>query len=78
MATDMIHHTLVPKHAKISESEKEKLFEKYTTSAKELPKILKNDPAIAKLSVKEGDIIKVERKSKTAGISFYYRVVMNE
>ena len=78
MATDMTHHTLVPKHTKISESEKEKLFEKYTTSARELPKILKNDPAIAKLSIKEGDIIKVERKSKTAGISFYYRVVMNE
>ena len=78
MATDMTHHTLVPKHTKISESEKEKLFEKYTTSARELPKILKNDPALTKLNVKEGDIIKVERKSKTAGISFYYRVVMNE
>jgi len=56
MATDMTHHTLVPKHTKISESEKEKLFEKYTTSARELPKILKNDPAIAKLSIKEGVI----------------------
>ena len=78
MATDMTHHTLVPKHTKISESEKEKLLEKYTTSTKELPKIIITDPALTKLNVKEGDIIKVERKSKTAGISFYYRVVMNE
>lgn len=78
MTIDNTHHILVPKHTKISESEKEKLFEKYTVSTKELPKILKDDPALTKLNVKEGDIIKVERKSKTAGVSFYYRVVMNE
>lgn len=74
----MSHHVLVPKHLKVSDSEKEKLLEKYHISTKELPKILKDDPALAKLNLKEGDLVKVERNSKTAGVSFYYRVVMNE
>lgn len=78
MATDKSHHVLVPKHMKVSDSEKEKLLEKYNISTKELPKILKDDPALEKLNLKEGDLVKVERNSKTAGVSFYYRVVMNE
>lgn len=74
----MSHHVLVPKHLKVSDSEKEKLLEKYHISTKELPKILKDDPALAKLTLKDGDLVKVERNSKTAGVSYYYRVVMNE
>lgn len=77
MTTDITNNVLIPKHTKISELEKEKLLEKYGVSTKDLPKILKKDFALTKLNVKEGDIIKIERKSKTAGVSFYYRVVMN-
>lgn len=74
---DITSHNLVPKHSKVSDSEKEKIFEKYSITTKELPKIFKSDPAIAGLSVKIGDIIKVERESKTAGVSIYYRVVID-
>ena len=78
MAFDVSKHSLVPKHTKVSDAEKVKLFEKYLISARELPKILKNDPAIAKLNVKPGDIIKIERISQTAGISNYYRAVVED
>lgn len=70
-------HILVPQHIKISEKEKKKLFEKYGVSLKELPKILIDDPAIAKLNVKPGDVIKVIRKSPTAGEAVFYRGVTN-
>lgn len=76
MAFDVSKHILVPKHSKLSDSEKNKLLEKYNINVLELPKILKEDPAIAKLDVKVGDVIKIERKSKTAGTSDYYRVVI--
>lgn len=70
-------HVLVPKHSKISETEKKVLFEKYALDVKDLPKIFVSDPSIQTLDVKEGDIIKIVRKSPTAGESFFYRRVVN-
>ena len=68
-------HFLTPKHIKLSEKEKAQLLQKYNISTKELPRILKHDAAIANLSVSNRDIIKIIRKSPTAGESAYYRVV---
>ncbi len=70
-------HYLVPKHQKLSEKEKKDLFETYKISLKELPKILKTDPAIEELGLTEGDVIKVFRASPTRGKSVYYRGVTN-
>jgi DNA-directed RNA polymerase subunit H len=53
------------------------LFEKYNISIKELPKISRKDPAIEHLDAKEGDIIRIERESLTAGKTVYYRGVVN-
>ena len=77
MVIDITSHILVPKHSKVSDSEKEALLNKFNINSKELPKITKDDPALAKLSVKPGDIIKIERPSKTAGTAVYYRVVID-
>ena len=68
-------HILTPKHIKISEREKLQLLEKYNTTSKELPKILKTDSAIKELEAKPGDVIKIIRKSPTAGVSLFYRMV---
>ena len=70
-------HILISKHVKVSEKEKEKLLEKYNISQKELPRILKTDPAIMNLDAKPGDIIKIIRQSPTAGEATFYRVVVN-
>lgn len=75
---DIQKHSLVPKHTKISEKDKKALFEQYNISIKQLPKITRNDPAIAHLEVKPGDIIKISRSSATAGKSIYYRGVSND
>ena len=68
-------HTLTPKHLKLSEKDKAQLFEKYCVTSKELPKILKTDAALRELEAKPGDIIRIVRKSPTAGESIFYRVV---
>ena len=75
---DIQKHFLVPKHSKLSEKDKKALLEKYAITLKELPHISKKDSAITQLDVKPGDIIKIERKSHTAGKSIYYRSVVNE
>jgi DNA-directed RNA polymerase subunit H (RpoH/RPB5) len=76
MAFDVSKHELVPKHSKLSSAEKEKLLTKYNITLQELPKMLKADPAIENLSVKAGDVVKIERISKTAGTAIYYRGVI--
>jgi len=71
-------HELIPEHTKLSDKEAKALLKKYNITLKEIPKILISDPAIAHLSVKEGDIIKIKRKSRTAGSIIYYRGVVKE
>lgn len=75
--TSPLTHVLIPKHSKVSEKEKKDLFSKYHITQKELPKINKSDPAIAHLDVDVDDIIKVNRKSATAGEAVYYRGVID-
>ncbi len=74
---EKITHILVPIHTKISEKEKAELLKKYNIKLKDLPKIQITDPAIQHLDVKEGDVIKISRKSRTSGESFYYRGVVS-
>ena len=74
---EISEHRLVPKHTKLSDKEKEELLGAYQITNKELPKIKKNDPAIASLEVKEGDVIKIVRPSLTSGESIFYRGVVN-
>jgi DNA-directed RNA polymerase subunit H len=74
---DIKKHELVPKHAKASEKEKKEILEKYNISVYDLPYIKKNDPAIAELEASPGDIVKIIRKSPTAGVAVFYRCVVN-
>jgi DNA-directed RNA polymerase subunit H len=75
---DVQTHVLVPKHILLSEKEKNAVFEKYCIAFKDLPKILAHDPAIKQMKYKSGDVIKIIKKSPTAGIAEYYRGVISE
>ncbi|CUR51076.1 MAG TPA: DNA-directed RNA polymerase subunit H [Candidatus Nitrosotalea sp.] len=71
-------HIYVPKHEIINKDEAVKVLEKYHTKPTEMPLIYVSDPAIRGLGVKPGDMIKITRKSPTAGESLYYRYVVEE
>lgn len=73
---DVTAHVLVPKHVKVSDKEKKTIFERYNISLNELPKIHKNDPAIANLKLEAGDVVKILRKSASAKEAYYYRGVI--
>lgn len=75
---DKLEHELIPKHTKLSDDEKTKVLEQYHVTVHGLPKISINDPAIAHLDVKSGDVVKIERSSRTAGEAVYFRGVINE
>jgi DNA-directed RNA polymerase subunit H len=73
---DIFENELVPKHEILSEEEKQKLLERLGIVEKQLPKILEKDPAVRALGAKKGDVIKITRKSPTAGVCYYYRLVV--
>ena len=75
---DISKHVLVPKHQKMSAEEKQKVFEKYNVTMREMPKISKKDPALRELNIKPGDLIKITRPSATAGEFEFFRVVADE
>ena len=69
-------HILVPKHEIMAKKDAEEVLKTYNCRTTDLPLIFVNDPAIIGLGVKPGDMIKITRKSATAGESFYYRYVV--
>ncbi len=72
---DISLHELVPKHEILTKLDKKELLEKLGVTEKELPKILVRDPVIASMEARPGDVVKITRKSQTAGYSTYYRTV---
>ena len=73
---DILKHKLVPSHVIISENEKKELFEKLKITPDQLPKILNTDPTCISIGVKPGQIVKIIRKSPTAGEAVAYRFVV--
>ena len=70
-------HVYVPKHEIMTIKEAEEVLEKFNCKPTELPLIFVTDPAIMGLGVKPGDMIRISRKSSTAGESLYYRYVVD-
>jgi len=75
---NILNHELVPEHIILKENEIKEVLEKFNIKPENLPKILLSDPAVKAINAKEGGILKIVRKSKTAGISIYYRIVIKK
>ncbi|MBI3036940.1 DNA-directed RNA polymerase subunit H [Candidatus Woesearchaeota archaeon] len=73
---DVRKHLLVPRHEKLSEKEKDEVLKSYSATTDDFPRILKRDAALQGINVKFGDMIKITRRSLTAGQTVFYRVVV--
>ena len=69
-------HVYVPKHEIMTKNDAQKVLDEFNCKPTELPLIFVTDPAILGLGVKPGDMIRITRKSGTAGESTYYRYVV--
>ena len=72
---DIFKNNLVPRHEVLSEETKNDFLKTLNIVASQLPKILSTDPCVKLLNAKKGDVLKILRKSPTAGEYYYYRVV---
>ena len=75
---DVTEHELVPSFRILTAEEKDNLLKKLNAREVNLPKIVPSDPMLAKVKTKAGDILEIVRKSRSAGESLYYRIVMKE
>ena len=74
---DILKHVLVPTHVLLNEDEKRKVLEEYHIKPYQLPYIRASDPVAKALGAKKGDVVKIIRKSPTAGESIAYRYVVD-
>lgn len=73
---DILRHELVPRFRILTEEEKKQVLERFNTTEKKLPRILADDPAVKVLKAKHGDLLEINRNSRIAGESVYYRIVV--
>ncbi len=69
-------HVLVPKHEVLSIEEAYKVLKVLGIRPDQLPLIKASDPALRGLGAKPGDIVRIIRKSPTAGEVVVYRFVI--
>jgi len=75
---DVFQHDLVPRHILLKPNEAKAALERYHIRPFQLPYVKVSDPAARAIGAKPGDIIKVIRKSVTAGESDFFRYVVEE
>lgn len=74
---DIFAHAFVPKHELLSKKEEEELMHEFHIRPYQLPYVKTNDPVVQSLGAKMGDILRITRKSATAGEVVVYRYVVD-
>ncbi|RLF09447.1 MAG: DNA-directed RNA polymerase subunit H [Thermoprotei archaeon] len=73
---DILNHELVPKHEVLSPEEKRRVLKELGVKPEMLPWIRSSDPIARIIGAKPGDIVKITRRSRTAGVFVAYRFVV--
>lgn len=71
---NILNHVLVPNHQVISKMEIEEVKKRYNITKDMFPEISRFDPVALAIGIRPGEICKIDRPSKTAIKSTYYRI----
>lgn len=75
---NILKHELVPEHTIMTPEQVKEVLTKLAINLTQLPKILTTDPVVKAVGAKAGDVLRIERRSPTAGKTTYYRLVAKE
>jgi len=73
---NVLNHQNVPLHQVLSDEEQAALLKKYAIVKEQLPKVRSSDPAVKVISGQPGQVVKITRRSPTAGTATAYRLVV--
>ncbi|HIJ08143.1 TPA: DNA-directed RNA polymerase subunit H [Candidatus Bathyarchaeota archaeon] len=73
---DIFEHELVPRHEILTEKEKAQLLAKYKVQPYQMPQLKSTDPAVKAIGARPGDVLRIRRRSPTAGEHISYRYVV--
>ena len=76
LIVNITKHELVPKHELLEDEEVDKLLQRYRCRLSQLPKILVTDPVAKYYGLRRGQVVRILRKSETAGTYVTYRYVI--
>ena len=71
---NILNHVLVPPHKVISKMEVEEVKKRFNIDETMFPEISRFDPVAMAIGIKPGEICRIDRPSKTAIKSTYYRI----
>ena len=75
-AFDVMKHDLVPRHDVLSDEEAREVLDRYGVTPDQFPKIYANDAVARAVRAKPGQLVRIKRKSPTAGEAVAYRYVV--
>jgi DNA-directed RNA polymerase subunit H len=67
---------LIPKHELLTREEAAQVLARFNSSPSQFPYIQSTDSIAKEIGAKPGDFVRITRTSETAGISTYYRYVV--
>ncbi|MFC7155757.1 DNA-directed RNA polymerase subunit H [Halomarina halobia] len=73
---DASQHDLVPEHTIVDDAEVDDVLAEYDIDRTDLPKIKRRDPALRSMDADVGDVVRIERNSRTADVAVVYRLVI--
>ena len=67
---------MIPKHELLTKEEADQVRGRFNSSPSQFPYIQSTDAIAKEIGAKPGDFVRITRRSETAGMSVYYRYVV--